>query len=321
MRGKTRFFSNQRGLSPLFSAIYLIFLALLLFPILFFALSVSSAGLTEHMHVEQERMQERVALLGPSAINITDNTYVDYLRINNTGAITIRLRALYIDQVFMCDPSTFTGDAYIAPQEALWLPLYNNGIVIPFDEAFHDVWRVTTERGTTAYELGANLLHGNGGVSYDPNKFYYGPLMILFDQFFWQSESGSWSDGWSIPKGTRDVTWRITIANIDERTIILTETSALTLISNDNSPKDPVPWYIDPTLSSFTLTPGVLNYLYYTWSKPASEGGASHQDINMPDSTTCITFLTFYGFFVEPDGTLTSFGETIPFEAVLIDPL
>jgi hypothetical protein len=319
MPRKRQILSDQQGLSPIFSAIYLIFIALLLFPLLFFAISVSSAGLTEQMHMEQERMQERVALIGPGAVNITDNTYYDYLRVNNTGSITVRLRALYIGRVFLCDPSLFPGDAYIAPQESLWIPLYDNNIVIEVDDASQEIWRITTERGTTAYELGSHLQHGNGEFPYDPNKFYYGPLMILFDQFFWRNDD-LWMDGWMIPKGTRDVMWRITIANIDERTILLTEASALTLISNDNSPKDPVPWYIDPELSSFTLKPGVLNYMYYAWSKPASEGGASLQDINMPESSTCITFLTFYGFFVEPDGTLTPFGETIPFEAVLIEP-
>ena len=38
----------------------------------------------------------------------------------------------------------------------------------------------------------------------------------------------------------------------------------------------------------------------------------------MMEFTTNINFLTFYGSFVETDGTLTAFGQTIPFEAVLI---
>ena len=318
---KIQLFKDRRGLSPLFSSIYLILIVLLLFPLMFFAVSVSSTGLKEHMHIEQERMQEQVALIGPGAVNLTDNTYVDYLRVNNTGSIIIRLRALYIGHEFICDPSTFSGDAYIMPQETLWVPLYDNNIIIEFDTTFNEVWRITTERGTSAYELGSTLQHGNGEFPYDPNKFYYGPLMIIFDEFYWQSESeASWQEGWSISKGTKDVTWRITIANIDDRTIIITEVSALTLISNDNSPKDPVPWYLDPDRSQMTLKPRVLNYLYYSWSKPASEQGTSRQGVNIPDFTTCITFLTFFGFFVEPEGTLTSFGETIPFEAVLVEP-
>jgi len=80
-----------------------------------------------------------------------------------------------------------------------------------------------------------------------------------------------------------------------------------------------LPWYIDPRVSPTTFKPGVFNFVYYTWSKPFSESGRSKQGVTgMRESTTCINFLTFFGFFVEPDGTLTPFGQTIPFEAVLI---
>jgi len=143
--------------------------------------------------------------------------------------------------------------------------------------------------------------------------------MLMFDMFHWRSGSGPWRNGWTIPKGTKDVTWRILLVNVDDRDIIITDTSCLTLISNDNSPKDPLPWYVDPTLSQTTFKPGIFNFVYYTWSKPFSESGASKQGVTgITESTTCINFLTFFGSFVEPDGILTPFGQTIPFEAVLI---
>jgi len=163
------------------------------------------------------------------------------------------------------------------------------------------------------------LLWGEPGIPYSPKKFYFGPLMLMFDMFHWRSGSGPWRSGWTIPKGTKDVTWRILLVNVDDRDIIITDTSCLTLISNDNSPKDPLPWYIDPTLSQTTFEPGIFNFVSYTWSKPFSESGTSKQAVTgMRESTTCINFLTFFGSFVEPDGTLTAFGQTIPFEAVLI---
>jgi len=136
--------------------------------------------------------------------------------------------------------------------------------------------------------------------------------------FHWRSGTGPWISGWTIPKGTKDVTWRILLVNVDNRDIAINDTSCLTLISNDNSPKDPLPWYIDPTLSVTLFKPGIFNFVYYSWSKPISEGGATRQGVTgITESITCINFLTFHGSFIEPNGTMP-FGQTIPFEAVLI---
>jgi len=71
-------------------------------------------------------------------------------------------------------------------------------------------------------------------------------------------------------------------------------------------------------LSETFFEPSVLYDIYYAWNKPFSKAGASRQDVSMKESTTCINFLTFFGYFVEEDGTHTPFGQTVPFEAVLI---
>jgi hypothetical protein len=319
------FVKDRKALSPLFVSLYLAILAILLISTLFIALHVSSSALTERMRIEQERMQESITLVGPEALNLTEGTIVHMLRVNNTGSITVRIRALYIDHTFVCDPSEFAGDAYIEPKEALWIQLYPNvnPPILWNDTTIEGYWTVTTERSTRASEVGGELKYGNPWIPYSPNKFYFGPLMLVFDMFHWRVGADPWRSGWTIPKGTgvgakEGVTWRILLVNVDDRDIIITDTSCLTLISNDNSPKDPLPWYIDPTLSETTLKPGIFNFVHYTWSKPFSEGGTKPQDVTMKELTTCITFLTFYGSFVEPDGTLTPFGQTIPFEAVLI---
>jgi len=312
---------NRKGFSSMFVSLYLSILVILLISTLFIALQISSSALTERMRIEQERMQESIALIGPDALSLTEGSIIDRLRVNNTGSITVRIKALYIGHKFITDPSEFTGDAYIEPKESLWIQLYPNvnPPILLNDTTLNARWTVTTERGTTASETGGKLKWGEPGIPYSAKKFYFGPLMLMFDMFHWRSGSGPLRNGWTIPKGTKDVTWRILLANVDDRDIIITETSVLTLISNDNSPKDPLPWYIDPMLSQTLLKPSIFNFIYYTWSKPCSESGASLQGITgMPESTTCINFLTFFGSFIEPDGTLTPFGQTIPFEAVLI---
>ena len=311
---------GRKGVSPLFVSLYLAILTVALISMLFFALEVSNASLTERSRIEQERMQERIALVGPNALEYTDALEAERLRVNNTGSIIVRIRGLYIDHKFICDPSEFDGDAYIEPKRCLWINLTSVNPPIVLDSTtVMAFWTVTTERGTKASEIGGDLIwNGNGGVP-DPNKFYFGPLMLVFDWFYWRSGTGGWNSGWSIPKGTNDVTWQILVVNVDNRDIIIRDTSCFTLISNDNSPKDPVPWYIDPPLCrTMVLEPNEFNFLYYTWNKPYSKSGRSAQDVNMREFTTNINFLTFYGSFVETDGTQTSFGQTIPFEAVLI---
>ena len=307
---------NRKGFSSLFVSLYLAILAILLISMLFIALSMSSSALAERMRIEQERMQESIALVGPEAFNLTEGSIVHCLRVNNTGSIIVRIRALYIGHKFVCDPSKFAGDAYIDPKESLWIQLYPNVNIKLNDTTINAYWTVTTERGTRASETGGKLKWGEPGIPYSPKKFYFGPLMLMFDMFHWRSESGPWRSGWTIPKGTKDVTWRILLVNVDDRDIIISDTSCLTLISNDNSPKDPLPWYIDPTLGQTIFKPSIFNFVYYTWSKPFSKPGASRQAVTgMTESTTCINFLTFYGSFLEANGTYTPFGQTIPFEA------
>lgn len=312
---------RRRGLSPLFGSVYLIIIGFLLISTLFITTSISGSALAENMKMEQERMQERILLVGPNGINLTSSLMVHGLRVNNTGSITVRIRALYIDQQFVCDPSQFIGDSYIEPKEAIWIPLLTNLVNIHFNETtINGIWTVTTERGSYASETGGYLLWGSPDdpISF-PKAFWIGPFMIMFDVFHWRSGAGVWRSGWTIPKGTKDVTWRILVVNVDDRDIIIEDKSCFTLISNENSPKDPLPWYIDPTLTTMTFKPGVFNFVHYTWSKPMSEGGAKRQGVTgMQDLSTCINFLTFFGSYVEPDSTLTPIAQTIPFEAVLV---
>lgn len=317
---KIKLIKNKKGVSPVFVAIYLSLLAVLLISTLFMALYTYGSAVTDRMKMEEEKQQESVKLVGPEALNLTNTgDYFDSLRVNNKGAITIRIRAIYIDHKFVGDPSSFQGDSYIRPKEYLWIKLYPNVKVTLDKTPLNATWTVTTERGTTAQETTERLLWGNPYNPYNPMRFYIGPLMIMFDMFNWRSGTGPWQNGWAIPKNTPDVTWRILISNIDTRDIEVTDRSSLTLISNDNAPSAPVAWYIDPLLSATYYRPGSFYFVYYSWNKPYSEGGAQKQSANVfGDGTTCINFLMFLGRFINPNGTSTSYGQTIPFEAVRV---
>ncbi len=316
---------NKKGISPLFVSIYLVIIGAILLSLIFSALSTYESSLATRMSIEQERRQESIRLIGPKALNIS-GIYAGYLRINNTGSISVRIRALYVGHKFICDPSKDlgAGDSYIDPKEALWIKLYPYVHIEINSTTLNALWTVTTERGIKSSEIGTKLILGEPPLLW-PKKFYIGPLMLLFDMFHWSETpaTGSWNHGWSIPQSSKEITWRILVVNIDDKPIIMNEKSCLTLISNDNSPKDPKTWYIDPLLmGSTTLLPGDYNFIYYTWKAPFSHHGgkdAFRQGITgLSTDDTCMNFLTFYGSFIESDGTLNSYGQTIPFEAVQI---
>jgi len=323
---KLKSIKNKKGISPLFVSIYLVIIVAVLLSLLFAALSTYESSLTTRMRIEQERRQESIRLIGPKALNMSEGTYAGYLRVNNTGSITVRIRALYVGDKYVCDPSKDlgAGDSYIDPKEALWISLYPHVHIELNSTTLNALWTVTTERGIKTSEIGAKLIWGEPPLWW-PKKFYIGPLMLMFDMFHWSATpaTGPWNHGWSIPQGNQEITWRILVVNIEDKPILLNEKSCLVLISNDNSPKDPKTWYIDPLLmGSMTLLPGDFNFIYYTWKAPFSHHGgkdAFHQGITgLSTDDTCLNFLCFYGSFVESDGTLTSYGQTIPFEAVQI---
>lgn len=285
---------NKKGVSPLFIAIYLTLIVVLLFSTIFVALTVSTSSLTEALKIEEDRMLESIQLMKLEYNSSNDK--VQAILINNTGGITVRIRAIYINHSFIFDPK-----ATISPKEALTIQLPDTPYTIP--SIINANVTATTERGTKTTETVAKLIGIPPG--YDPNKFYCGPLMIIFNMFHWRTEpNGLWKSGWKIPKTNSIVTWRILVMNIDERSLTLNSTSCFTLISNDNAPKNEQIWYIDPTRTKLTISPGEFRFLYFSNSKVTGD-----------QTTICINFLVMQGYF--SDGT--PFGQTIPFEAVLIE--
>ena len=314
---------NKRGVSSIFIAIYLSLIGIILIAALFAGQVISRASLTEYLKIEQDRRQEYFQII---KLIDTDNINFTTIQVKNTGAITVRLRALYVGGKFKFDPSLLPDDAYIEPKEALNITL---DPPIPIDDnSLNSQWTVTSERGTRSSELGKNLWEDTSGPIYSPNKFYFGPLMLIFDMFHWKSGEGTdwknvqydWNNGWYIPAKTKDVTWRILLTNVDNRTITITENSDFSLVVNDIQQNKVQNWYVDPNhqAGNITLLPGFYYFIYYTWSKPFSESGSSYQEINFNPWDPCLNFLTFTGVFEELDGSTSPFGQTIPFEAVLV---
>jgi hypothetical protein len=142
--------------------------------------------------------------------------------------------------------------------------------------------------------------------------------MLVFDRFHWKSEDGAWNSGWSIPSKAKDVTWRILLTNVDNRTITITEDSDFSLVGNTGQSNWVLNWYVDPETTQMTFVPGRYYSVYYKWSSPYSSSDNRITDISLNPETPCLNFLTFTGSFEGLDGSTTAFGQTIPFEAVLV---
>jgi len=306
--------SNKRGVSSIFISIYLSLIGMLLISTLFAGQLISQSSITDYLKIEQDRRQENFHITDL----ISDSSDINFtqLKIKNTGAITIRIRALYIDGDFKFDPSLNPDDAYIEPKETLNMTLDPH---IPMKDSLNVQWTLTSERGTRDSGLGRDLWGEVGGPFYSPSKFYFGPLMLYFDKFYWETDDGGTNSGWTIPEKTRDVTWRVFLTNVDNRTIILTEDSDFSLVGNTGQQNWVLNWYVNPEQTTMELEPGGVYSVDYTWSSPYSSSDDRITDISFNSETPCLNFLTFAGEFIELDGfTATPFGQTIPFEAVLI---
>ena len=315
MKALKQLVKNKKGISSLFIAIYVALLAFTILSTLFVGLSISQSSIASYSKIEQERTQENILIRGPRALNVTlSNGVVESLLINNTGGITVRIRSLYIGGAFMCDPSTYPGDSYISPQSSLSVNLSALNINIYDNTILTANWTVTTERGTTSSETGANLWLGSTETQDEANKFYFGPLLLLFNMFHWSNDGGNtWNNGWTIPKSPGDVIWQILAADIDERPIILNASSSFALIQNSKQSNKIETWDIGPSnLNPSRLEPGSYYFIHFSLNGPNSL-----VDISTPNPVT-LNFITIIGSFIEQDGSLNGFAQTIPFEAVKI---
>ncbi len=267
-RSKLRkFHANRKGISSLFIAIYIALLVVVLVSSLFVGLSISNSSLNSYLKTEQNRAQESVLIGGGTkglGVNISNST-ITSLIVNNTGAITARIRAIYIGEKFVCDPSTLPGDSYISPQNSLKLNLSAlNPPLTLNDTTLFSIWVIATERGSESENTGLNLVFGPPINQNDPDRVYFGPILLIYSMFHWSRDGGNtWHSGWTIPNGNDNVIWRILIANIDKRDIIMSSSSSFALIQNGQQSNKICTWLIGPSnLNPSNLRLQSMNYYF-----------------------------------------------------------
>jgi hypothetical protein len=291
-------------------AVYIIIIIMMLLSALFVGISMANRGVTTRLSLEHDKMQESIVIGGPGGIEL-EGTSAKAIRVNNTGAITVRIRALYINHIFIDDPSTFEGDSYIKPSETKWIQLTG----INYEENKKAIWTVTTERGTSSSVKGEWLIKGPPNEFNEPDKILFGPFELLFESFYWREDgSTQWNPGWSIPTSTKNVMWKVNIRNVDNQAITITKDSSFLLIANDEIPNNLLSWYlITDQTGTITIQPGQSIEVIYG---PRAPGGKQLENMSFQSGYTCLNFLIFTGTYANGK----PLAQTIPFQAILVTP-
>jgi hypothetical protein len=300
---------KNRGVSTVFGTILFMILIMMVASTLFLALYRFNSSTQQAVSVEEDRAKERIVLV-PTLLTRNDGTIVTAVRVNNTGTITCQIKAVYINDDFLCDPSLNA----ILNSDGAYINAQCSKLINITEVAYNPAAKITvaTERGVKSIEYESNLVGGQPPSSGAMNSVY-GPLRLNYSLFFYEETdkygkpTGTWQPGWSMTTTPQFCAWNITVTNIDNRNITLNQYSSLTLVTNVGGSQ--FPWYINST-SLFIATNQTVN-IVYIWTTPH---GTTAQGLQGLSSPTSKVFLTFYGIFSEGK----TYGQTIPFEAVSI---
>jgi hypothetical protein len=298
---------GNKGLSTVFGSVLFIILFTVVASALFVAFFNFDKNTQTSVLLEEKRNQEKIAIDDAQLIK-NGNEIVSFtaIHVTNFGSATVQIRSIYIDNVWIDDPSIS-----IQAKESSWINLPSPN---PFEPT--SIITVTTANGVKGVVLESSFM--GPPQSTPPPEVSFGPLKLTYEDFKYNDTSSQlgWVDGWSVPRGTTLV-WRIEVTNVDdkERTIDLTQFSCLTLVSNDGGGQSP--WYLKEITKngnphSLSIAPGETVNILYQWKDPQS-GNTQ----NIPNNVGRYrVFLTFFGYFND-QGTLQPYGQTIPFEGVI----
>lgn len=306
---------KNRALSNVLGAIMMIIIITLVSS-LFLAIFRYNESIQQATNIENSRTQEKILLIDLTTKTESGTEYITSLTITNNGSITSQIKAVYINGEFHCDPSDISLNpqgTFINNQESKNITITQ----IPYDPTAKI--SVATERGMKAIQYASNLRSGDAPPPSDPVSTSYGPLRLNFTLFYYAKTDALgtpvdiWKDGWNVqdPKNLPYCAWNITVTNIEKRDITLNGNSTLTLVSNGGGGQ--LPWFLKT--NSFFIAANSTIHLIYVWDEPAS-GSAQGFSGTFTQTQTAKVFLTFFGEFSDK----TTYGQTVPFEAVLVNP-
>ena len=300
---------NKKGVSTVVGSMLFLIIIIMLASTLFLGLYGYNNSAQEAIILEEARAEEKIVI--DELVTDAEVTEITAINVKNVGSSAVRIRAIYVDNTLIYDPLTYID----AKQDAL--------LTLPDPTPYTSTSIITaaTERGVKSTIEEGDLIE-NYQTPLD-NEFYFGPLKLDFEEFYYiQVLEGTYDPteiepGWN-PDSSTTLVWRITVTNIDSRTINLTKYSCLTLI--DNAGGSQRPWYIEKIEhetgpDSSSILPQETVNIFYRWDNPISQ---KHQSVFSNDCQ-CRVILTFFGSFDLSGDRTIPYGQTIPFEAVLID--
>jgi hypothetical protein len=257
---------------------------------------------------EEERTQEKIVI--DELQMDAEGTQITAIRVNNIGSIAVRIRAIYVDNELIYEPSV---DIDAKEQAVIQL-------LDPTPYVSTSTIAASTERGVKSTIEEGDFVENDQPVQ--DTDYYFGPLKLDFEEFYYiettdeDYDPEALNEGWNPPAHTFLV-WRINVTNIDQRIITLSKYCCLTLISNAGGTQ--TPWYLerieheDGTNSSTIMSQETVS-IYYIWNHPTKMKIQSTHN-----SGQYRVMLTFFGTFDLEDDKSIPYGQTIPFEAVLIN--
>lgn len=310
-----------KGVSTVFGSLLFMLIFITLSSTIFITIYNYHQKNKEAILIEQERVQERIVLRRLNTYSINEQEYIRSIELANNGSITCRIRAVYINNEFLYDPSTLPENptTYVNAKDSIVIFFPND---VPYDETARVT--IATERGMKATEKEGVLKNG-GQKPPSTTKWTFGPLMLNFTEFYysnysdWVAGSPKWDWGWHIKDAKKEVVWKITVTNIADKDITLSKYSCFTLLPNSNTGgfNLRVPWYIYlPNGKNQTIPANRTADIIYVWS--TSSLPQKPQTAQQATGSNKV-FLTFYGNFTVNGKAVDPYGQTIPFEAVIVD--
>ena len=265
---------------------------------------------SESLSIEQTIIEEKIKITGATFYG---DSQITGIHIENVGSKTVNLAATYIDNQLFNEISI-----YLSPKESCTIPLSPTQPYLP-----DSIISVTTKNGAKAMLLEADL-YPILPPSYDDSNKVFGPLQLEYRDFKYRTDlNTNWNDaldGWKVPKNT-PVDWRIRVENVDvkERTIDLLKYSCLSLVTYGGGQR---PWYID--ITSITDLSGVQHSSRIAYGEEVYVGfkfdtSTSSKIQQTPNFGVYNMYIVFSGYYQNSQGNIIqSYGQTIPFEAVLV---
>jgi hypothetical protein len=290
--------SEKKAISTIYASVIALLIVFSLLSLLASYFYNYNAALQDQMKTNEQKTQEALLIAGATV----SQDVITEVKVHNEGTITIKIRAIYsknsIATSFVSDPSI-----YISPGDTYEIP---TNIAYDLNVSLF----VATERGTLSKEYFVHEWETPGYI-YDTENLDIGYVKLRFESFEYSEREGStwgpWKPGWNPPRG-QDIRWKIKVTNTSDKVIKLNNATALTLWAGSHNE---IPWYIDTP--EIVLPKGEPVEIIFSLAEP---GTAKRQKITSP-LPSMMVFLTFLGKVILSPGSEISYGQTIPFEAIV----